>query len=166
MSVVLDILRTWRAPRAVQAERLAGAPRESRALAVLMAFAAISFVSQWPKLARQAHFDPTVTFDQAFAGALFATLMIVPLLFYAVAFLVHAVLRIARGPASGFEVRMTLFWAALATAPAYLLVGLVSGFVGPGPAETILGILTLAAFFVFWGAGLREVLRPGDEVRP
>lgn len=166
MSVALDILRTWRAPRAVQAKRLAGGAREDRALAILMSAAVVGFVAQWPRLAREAFFDPSIGFDARFAGALFAWLMIVPLLCYAAAFAIHLVLRLSGSRATGFEVRMTLFWAALATGPALLLAGLVAGFIGPGPAATAVGVVTLAAFFLFWEAGLRVILRPQTEVRP
>jgi hypothetical protein len=44
----------------------------------------------------------------------------------------------------------------MATSPLFLLQGLVAGFIGPGPAMTVSGLALLLAFFVIWGACLRE----------
>jgi len=49
---------------------------------------------------------------------------------------------------------MALFWGLLAAAPLWLLWGLVAGFIGPGPALDLTGIVALVAFLVLWLAGL------------
>ena len=54
MSVALDILRTFRAPRAVLRKRIASGAREDRALAILMGACLLIFVAQWPRLSREA----------------------------------------------------------------------------------------------------------------
>ena len=48
-----------------------------------------------------------------------------------------------------------LFWALLASAPLMLLHGLVAGFIGPGAAQTLVGVLWLAVLGWFWFTGLR-----------
>src|SRR6056297_601672 len=54
------------------------------------------------------------------------------------------------------ESRLALFWTLLATTPAWLLHGLVRGFIGPGPAEQLVGAGLLLAFVTIWGICLRE----------
>lgn len=156
MSIALDILRTYRAPRAVQRQRLQGGVREDRALVVLIAGCVIGFVAQWPRLSREAHFDPSIGFDARFAGALFGWLMIMPLVFYVLSLVVFGVQRLIGRQVTGFATRMSLFWAFLAASPLLLLTGLVAGFVGPGPALMAVSLLPVVAFVVFWVAGLRE----------
>lgn len=153
MSVVLDILGTYRAPREVQARRMAGAPREDRALAVLLAGCAVIFVAQWPRLARESHLDPSIGLDARLAGALFAWVMIMPLALYAVAFLLSLVLKALRPGVTGYPVRMALFWAVLASTPVWLLAGLLGGF-APGAGFSIVSGLALVLVVVFTGAGL------------
>ena len=163
MSVVLDILRTYRAPREVQARRMSGAPREDRALAVLLAACALIFVAQWPRLARESHLDPSVGLDARLAGALFAWVMILPLVFYALAFLIHIGLKVFGNDAPGFPVRMAVFWALLASTPVWLLCGLLAGF---APGAGFVAVSTLALFLVplFAGAGLMNLRAgQGDE---
>jgi hypothetical protein len=77
-----------------------------------------------------------------------------PLILYAVSGLVFLLARLARQPLSGFDVRMTLFWAYLASIPLILLVGMTAGFIGPGPQLQVLGFAWLAVFFWFWISGL------------
>ena len=164
MSVVLDILRTYRAPREVQARRMAGAPREDRALAVLLAGCAVIFIAQWPRLARESHLDAGVDLEARLAGALFAWLMIMPLVFYVLAFVLHLILRGIGHAVSGYAVRMALFWAVLAAAPLWLLSGLLAGF-APGPGFAIVSTAALLAVVVFTGAGVMVATESLREVR-
>jgi hypothetical protein len=157
MSVTRDIARTYRAPREVLRRRVAGAPREDRALAIVMAACALMFVSQWPLQSRLAFEDPTVPLDMRMGGALMGWVFIAPLAFYLLAAVVHAIARLFGGRASWYEARMALFWALLAASPLWLLNGLVAGFIGPGPELTMVGLAALLTFLVFWGAGLWEV---------
>jgi hypothetical protein len=157
MSVTRDIARTYRAPREVLRRRVAGAPREDRALAIVMAACALMFVSQWPGLSRLAFEDPSVPLDMRLGGALLGWVFIAPLALYLLAAVVHAIARLFGGRASWYEARMALFWALLASSPLWLLNGLVAGFIGPGPELTLVGLAALLAFLVFWGAGLWEV---------
>ncbi len=148
MSVVRDIIRTYRAPREVQARRISGEPREDRALAILLAACALIFVAQWPRLSREAFLDPTIGLDARMAGALFAWILIMPLVFYAVSILLTLILRMP-----GHAVRMALFWALLASTPLWLLAGLLAGF-APGPGFGLVSAAALLAVVVFAGAGI------------
>lgn len=163
MSVVLDIIRTFRAPQVIQARRMAGEPREDRALVTLIAACALIFVAQWPRYAREAHFDASIGLDARLAAGLFGWLMVMPLVFYAVSIVVTIALRITGQGMPGFSVRMALFWALLASTPLWLLAGLLGGF-APGPGWTIVSSLAFAAFLVFAGAGLitARTLREGS----
>ena len=153
MSIVLDILRTYRAPRAVLTRRMSGPPREDRALACLMAACGLIFVAQWPRLSREAVLDPSIALDARLAGALFAWLMVMPLVLYGLGLLVLLLARGLGRRLTGFQVRMALFWSLLATVPLWLLAGLAAGF-APGPAFPLLSTLALGLVAVFTGAGI------------
>lgn len=159
MSVSSDILRSYRSPREVIRRKLAGGPREDRALATLMGACALIFVAQWPDLSRQAHLDPEVPLDARMGAALLAWLFIAPLAAYVIAAASHVIARLLGGRGTWFGARLALFWALLAASPLWLLNGLVAGFVGPGPALSLVGLAAIAAFGVFWGAGLWEAER-------
>lgn len=158
MSVIRDILRTYSAPREVQARRMAE-PREDRAIATLMAACVVVFVAQWPNLAREAHLDQSMSLQMRMGAALFAWVFMMPLVLYGLAALSHLVARLLGGGGTFFRARMALFWALLAASPLWLLHGLMAGFVGPGASLQIVGLLALCAFLVFWAAGLFEAER-------
>lgn len=163
MSTVLDILRTYRAPRAVMARRMDGPPREDRALAILLGACGLIFVAQLPRLAREAYLDPTIPFDGRMAGALFGWMMMMPLVFYGLAALLLLVFRLAGGRATGFRVRMALFWALLASTPLWLLAGLMAGFAGAGAGTVLFQALAVGAFLIFAIFGLVTAAGTGQE---
>ncbi len=165
MSVALDILRTFRAPRAVLRRRIAAGEREDRALATLMGACLLIFVAQWPRLSREAFFDDSIGFDARFAGALFGWIFVAPLFFYCLALLVHWALKLTGSASTAYESRIALFWALLAASPLWLLAGLMSGFVGPSPATALTGVLAFGSFLVFWGAGVTEIATYRSEGR-
>ena len=152
MSIALDILRTYRAPREVQARRMSGEPREDRALVILMAACALIFIAQWPRLARESFIDPSIGLDARMAGALFAWLMIMPLVFYALSIILVMLLRLFGSQMTGFSVRMALFWALLASTPVWLFAGLLAGL-APGPAFGAVSAFALGLVIVFAAAG-------------
>lgn len=154
MPIVPHIRRAWAAPGAFIADRLAEGLREDRALAVLMGACALSFVAQWPGLARAAHLDPTVPLDARLAGALFGTIFLLPPLAYGLAGLSHLVARAAGGQGTWYGARLALFWALLAVSPLMLLVGLLAGFLGPVPGTSIIGLIVFAGFLYLWGGML------------
>lgn len=159
MSVALDILRTYRAPREILRQRVSGGPREDRAIAVLLAACLLMGVAQWPYMRRVAFESPELPQEGLVASALFGWLFIAPLVFYALSGLSHVVARLFGGGASWYEARMALFWALLASTPLWLLNGLTRGFVGPGVEADVTGALALAAFLIFWVVGLVDVER-------
>ncbi len=156
MSVVADMAATWRAPGRVIRRRAGDEAREDRALAVLMLACALVFVAQWPRLMREAMLGGG-ELNPLLGGALFAWLFIMPMVLYGLGNLSHLAARALGGRASAYQARFALFWALLAASPAWLLWGLVAGFVGPGPAMQASGAVALGAFLVFWLLGLRAV---------
>lgn len=152
MSVVMDIVATYRGPARVLRRFAAAGQREDRAIAILMAGCAVVFISTWPASSRQAH----VTGEELaplLGGALFAWLFIMPLVLYALAMLVYGGFRLAGSKAKPWAFRIALFWALLAASPLMLLHGLVRGFVGDGTEEFVVGALWLFIFLWFWFSG-------------
>lgn len=156
MSVLADIVATYRRPGRIVLARVAEGPREDRALAVLMAGCIVLFVAQWPRLARQAHLTGE-DLQMLLGGSLLALVFILPLILYAIAALVHLAARTMGGQGTAYEARFALFWALLAAAPVLLLNGLMAGLVGPGPQLGLTGFAALAVFLWFWFSGQRAV---------
>jgi len=154
MAVTTDILRTYRDPGGVVARLLSAGRREDRALAILMLAAGLIFVAGLAPARRAAILDPAVPLDALIAGRLMASLFVLPLLAYAVAWLSHLAARAAGGRGSAYAARVALFWALLAVAPLMLLHGLLAGMAGPGAALTGFGALVFAAFLWIWLRGL------------
>lgn len=158
MSLAQDILLTYRHPAEVIDRRTVGAPREDRAIALVMGACALMFAAQLPKLSRQAHLtgeDLNILLGASLMGLIF----VAPLLCYLLAFVTFGISRVFGGRGSAFQHRMALFWSLLAAAPLALLNGLVAGFVGAGPQLTIVGAFWFAAFMWFWSSGLWQISR-------
>ncbi|MBK1634569.1 YIP1 family protein [Rhodovulum adriaticum] len=156
MSLTLDIVATWRAPRVTIRRLLAGGPREDRAIVFVMLACALIFVAQWPRLVRQAHFDDSIPLQALLGSALFVWLFLMPLFFYGLAAFSHLFARMVGGTGSWFGARLALFWALLCTAPLGLLHGLVAGFLGAGAALNLVGVLVWVAFLAIWLLSLAE----------
>lgn len=156
MAVTSDIAATYRrGPAAVVRRLLDMGPNEGRALAILIAACLVVFVSQWPPLARQAHFEGRDV-QPLLGGALMAWLFVAPLLLYGLAALSHVTARVLGGRGGWFGARLALFWALMASSPLILLHGLVKGFLGEGPGLQFVGFIWFLTFTWFWIAGLRE----------
>jgi hypothetical protein len=158
MGMANDILRSWRAPRRVMRDMLDRGAREDHALAVLFGACLLIFVAQWPALARAAHLDPSVPLMARIGGALMGWMFIAPLLLYAIAGLAQGAVWLTGRRADGLAVRLALFWALLVSAPLWLLHGLLRGLVGTGLFTTASGFVVLGAFFLLWGALMREAV--------
>lgn len=156
MPVTRDIVASYKGPGRVVARLLTMGQREDRALAILMAACTVIFVAQWPRLARQAHLDPSIELNMLLGATLLAWVMIAPLLMYVLAFLSHLIARAAGGRGTGYGARIALFWALLASSPLILLQGMVAGFIGAGPALSAVGFVWLVVFVWFWLSGLRQ----------
>ncbi|MCB1348902.1 MAG: YIP1 family protein [Maritimibacter sp.] len=159
MSVMRDIAEAYRRPAPVFRRRLGEAPREDRALAVLMAACLMVFVAQWPRLQRLA-FETGEDFEPLVGGALFAWLFVMPLVAYALGTLTHVIARMLGGQGSAYAARFALFWALLVASPLWLLSGLVAGFIGEGPQLALVGAVALGAFLVHWTLNLWTAERP------
>ncbi len=156
MSVTADIRATWRRPRAVIRRQLDGGRREDRALAYVMGACVLIFVAQLPRLAREAHLDESIPLDVRLQAALLGWLMIAPLVLYGVAALSHVVARALGGKGTWFGARLAMFWSLLSSAPLWLFYGLVDGFIGPGGALVLAGVILLAGFGTIWLLSLVE----------
>ncbi|MDF0599453.1 YIP1 family protein [Psychromarinibacter sp. C21-152] len=161
MAVTTDIAGMYVRPRAVVRRLLSMGQREDRALLYLMLSCGLIFVAQWPRLSREAYLDPEVPLQALIGGALLAWLFLAPLILYALAALTRIVARVLGGQGTWFTARLALFWSLLAAVPAWLLTGLVAGFVGPGPALSLTGALAFGVFLLFWGLSLWETERTG-----
>lgn len=155
MSVIEDVVRTYRAPRAVFRRRLDTGATESKALAVLMGGCLMVFTAQLPRLARVAH-ETGDDLNMLMGATLLAWLFIMPLALYAIGTLSHMLLRLIRARGTAFSARFALFWALLCASPLWLLWGLVAGFIGEGLQLSLIGALALLAFVLFWSINLRE----------
>ena len=160
MSVLADILATYRGPGPVVRRRMGGSAREDRVLVILMAGCAVLFVAQWPRLAREAHLTGE-NLQMMMGGSLMALLFVLPLVLYGLAGLTHLVAGLLGGQGTAYGARMALFWALLASGPVLLLNGLMAGFVGPGPQLTTTGLVALVVFLWFWIGGTIAVERRG-----
>jgi hypothetical protein len=162
MPVTNDIVRTWRAPRAVMRSLLDQGRREDRAIAYLMIACLLIFVAQWPRLSRlAAGFDlapgaEVPELDRLMAYEFMAWLMIWPLFLYFLGGLSHLVARLFGGQGTMYGARIALFWSLLATSPALLLHGMVAGFIGPGVQTDLVGGIWAIAFVIIWMKSLRE----------
>lgn len=153
MPVTTDIAVSYRGPRRVMRRLLAMGQHEGRALAILLAGCAVTFIGQWPRLAREAHLTDQ-ELNPLLGGALLGWLFMAPLALYVIAFLSHLVIRTFGAKGSAFSSRLALFWAFLAASPLMLLNGLVAGFVGEGPALMLVGLAWVAVFLWFWVSNL------------
>jgi hypothetical protein len=167
MSVSQDMVATWRRPRAVMRKLLAMGQREDRALAFLFAACALIFIAQLPRLSREDTLMPDeVPLQAELATTLFAWLLIWPLLFYGIGSISHLIARAFKGRGTFYTARLALFWALLASTPAWLFHGLVAGFIGPGPGLQIAGVIVLGSFLTFWSICLREAETNPEGIAP
>ncbi len=175
MGVVADMARTWRrGPGVVVREHLARGPGEGRAFGFLMIGLLLVVVAQLPSLSRDAAASvvgaPLVTplarslppefrtMDVMVAYTILPWLVIAPLVFYLLAFLVQLLSRVLGGRGTGFGARLALFWSWLAASPLALLTGLSAALAGSSAAN-VSGLLWIAAFVAFWWLSQREAAR-------
>ncbi|SLN71708.1 YIP1 family protein [Ruegeria meonggei] len=161
MPVTSDIVATYRGPGRVVQRLLDLGRREDRALVFVMGFCVVAFIAQLPSLARRAHLEG-LELNMLMGGALLGSVIILPLFFYVLAFVSFGAARLVGGRGSAYGARVALFWALLSSTPLVLLNGLVAGFMGPGPALTLVGIVWLGIFVWFWLAGLVQAQRQAE----
>ncbi|TCP40853.1 YIP1 family protein [Rhodovulum marinum] len=156
MPITQEIIATWRGPRAAMRRQLKAGQREDRALAYLMLACFLIFVAQWPRLAREAYLDSEIPLEARLGAALFGWMALAPLFFYGIAAFSHLFARMMGGEGSYFGARLALFWTLLAVSPAWLLYGLVAGFLGAGAALNLVASVLTVAFFAIWMLSLAE----------
>ena len=162
MSIVQDIIKTYRKPQQVITGLLEGTLSESRSLAILMGGCVGTFVSSWPALARQAHLESSDVTD-LMGGALLAWVFIMPLVFYVLSMMLWGIQRVLMGRARMDQVRILLFWSFFATLPVMFLHGLVRGFIGAGAAQNIVGFVWFALLVWFVTSGFKAVAKLGKS---
>ena len=145
MALTLDIIESHIRPRRVMARLLKMGVREDRIFAMLLVGCLILFMAQWPYRARQAHLSGETLTDYIQHDAL-ALIFILPLIAYGFAGLLRLLSRVFRAKANYYSARLALFWALLAASPAVILSGMIKGFVGLGPINSVFG----AAWFVIF----------------
>ena len=148
MSVVSKVLYTYRSPSKVFALMYEQPVNEAKSLACLMGACLLTYVSQWPYLARQAHLEGS-DLQLSLASSLVAWLLYAPLLFYILALILYGLHRIFAGDKSSGQVRMSFFWALLAASPITMLFGLVRGFLETGIPLQVTGIIWLLVLAYF-----------------
>lgn len=149
MSVVSDIVRSWRKPRLVVAQHLQQRATEPFAFSLLVAFLVLAFVAQWPNMARAAYLQPDAPLTQRMLAAALGLLALIPF-FYIVAALSRIMAQQLGGKGTYLGARLALFTALLSVAPLMLLQGMLSGFAGPGWLATTCGIVVLCGFLYLW----------------
>ncbi|MFW2542660.1 YIP1 family protein [Primorskyibacter sp. 2E107] len=162
MPVTQDIVATYRGPARVVHRLLEAGPREDRLLALVMGTCVIFFIARWPALARQAHISGQ-ELNMLLGGTLLATVFIFPLIVYLTGFLVGVIGKPLGYRGGGYGARLALVWALLASSPLVLLNGLVAGFIGGGPALTLVGLVWFAVFAWFWWRSMVGAHRFGAE---
>lgn len=163
MGVAADIARTYRqGPVPVIREHLARGVVEARSLAFLMVACLLVFVAQWPRHARAVQ-ETGDEFARLVAYDILGWLVIWPLIFYFLAWVVHLASRAMGGRGTMGGARLALFWSWLAATPLALLTGLLGGLLGDWAAD-LAGIVWVATFAAFWWLSQREAAQ-GSAVR-
>jgi hypothetical protein len=156
MALTADIVRTWRAPRAVIRGLLDQGRREDRAVAFVMIACFLIFVAQWPRLSRidggfeTSPWPPEINFEGMMTYTFYAVVIMLPLAIYGLAAVAHMFARLMGGQGSWYSARLSLFWALLATTPLLLLHGLVRGFIGLGTQSMLIGGIWAVVFGYIW----------------
>lgn len=157
MPVSRDITRMYRRPRQVVGELYAMGPREDRAVMWLIIGCFLMFISRLPALQRDA-VNTGSDFQQDTIYAFFTLLMLLPLVFYLIAAILHGITKVMRPNIKSYGARVAVFWGWLAATPIALFYGLLAGLNGlEHPGTTMIGALWLAVLLWFWISGLAEV---------
>lgn len=155
MSVTTDIKASYRGPGRVVTRLLEQGRREAFALNILIFACIVMFIAQAPYQSREAHFDPDVPLMARMYWSAFLWIFIVPLMLYVFAALIYGLARLTGRPITGYGIRLSLFWALLATSPVILLLGLTAAFIGPSSALQLVALLWIINVLWFWIAGMR-----------
>lgn len=162
MSISTDIGKTWFGHRKMVRRHLARGQSEPFIFTFLFVFLLLAFVARYPGAARVALDNPDTPLAPQLLAIAMGLLVTIPF-FYALAALSHIIGRALGGRSTWFGARLALFWSLVAASPLVLLQGLVSGLLGAGVQNNLVGGAALAAFLVFWVLALAEVNAPAGE---
>ena len=157
MSLTLNILRSYRRPRAVVRGLALGGLREPQLLFFNALACGLIFVAHWPGLSRAATLDPSITLEQRMGGALFGVMFLLPLMLYGVAGLLQLALKLGGRPVPGLWARLALFWSLLAVTPLMLMQGGITALLGQTAAAQMFGFVVTGVFLYILVQSLREV---------
>lgn len=158
MSLVPDIVESWRHPARVVRRHLVRPPSEAFIFTFLFVFLLIAFIAQWPQAARASYLQPEVPLTQRLLAAGLGLMATIPL-WYGLAALSRLVARALGGQGDWYGARVALFWALAVISPAMLLQGLTSGLLGAGVQAAVVGAAVALAFLILWGLMLVEAER-------
>ncbi len=158
MSVLADIIETWRRPSQVLRRHLTRARSEAFVFTFLIVFLILGFVAQWPEAARVSAMMPEIPLAPQLLPRALGLLVTIPL-WYLLAALGQLVARAMGGQGDWYAGRVALFWALVSVTPLVLGAGLVAGLIGRGPQLIAIGALTFAGFLAFWVLNLVEAGR-------
>lgn len=158
MSLIPDIVESWRAPARVVRRHLDRPRSEAFVFTFLFTFLLISFVAQMPYASRMTFFQPEVPMSQRLFGGFLGSLVFIPIS-YSLAALSRLIAGVMGGRGTWYGARLALFWALVAMSPGMLLMGLSLGFLGQGAQTNALGAGIGLAFVLLWGLMLREAER-------
>ncbi|MBI1492229.1 YIP1 family protein [Halocynthiibacter styelae] len=153
MSVTRDILASYRRPREVFERRMQG--DEGLALTYVIIFGLMVFVSLLPAWSRQSELQPELgNFPSLVYSGFLGAVFLAPLAFYILAGLIWVLTR-PFAAISGLNIRLGLFWVALATTPLLLLRGLTEGIMGQSNELQLVALVWLVAFITFFTIAMR-----------
>lgn len=158
MSLVPDIVESWRHPARVLRRHLARPRSEAFIFTFLFVFLLIAFVAQWPQAARASYLHPEAPLTQRLLAAGLGLMATIPL-WYGLAAVSHLVARGLGGQGDWYGARVALFWALAVISPAMLLQGLTAGLLGAGVQAGLVGALVAGAFVILWVVMLIEAER-------
>lgn len=158
MSVLADIVQSWRGPSKVLRRHLQRGKSEAFAFTFLVVFLLICLVAQWPEAARVTVLNPEIPVVAQLLPRALALLATIPV-WYALAALGKLAVQGLGRPVSWYAARVALFWALVSVTPLVLLMGLIAGMIGPGRQMAVIGGITFALFMGHWVLNLREAGR-------
>lgn len=156
MSVAGEIVRTWGNPRDVIRGQLEAGHREARLFGYLAIACIANLFGQMPNLYARTVQEPSIGMDARFGGAAFGWLFLAPLFFYMIAALSRLSAKLFGGKGTPQGARLALFWALLAVAPVWFVIGSLSAFINPGLIFSVLAFVALLGFVVIWSLSLYE----------
>ena len=148
MSLVGDITRAYRAPRAAMQAQVDRGIREPQTLFYGMLFGAMNLIANYPRVAASAPDQDMLT--GMMAGLFIAYIFFLPLMLYGFAWILHWVILKFGGQATWAEARCALNWSAVTTIPFILVGGAAYIFENHIVSLVINGIIATVFLWQLW----------------